>query len=316
MPSATPRYLGGVGAALSIAGSSDNVAIATGSGQIFYLDPASTTPQGSVSLTSGNVQLSSDGSVLAAWSQDGSLLNIYSLPSGTVSNTFNYSALGLLTNYNLSASGTTLEQIENTIRILPTQDTQIIYLEITPVSGSPTILSLSVNSSGYALLSPDGTLAAVTDFKTVTIYQNGQLIGTVGGLGGAVGWIDNSHLLVNFYVWETPPPGTLPGREPSIPILVYAGCNIVSPTGEVLAATLLPELNIIQPVTSDTVYQPSLNVIYSLTTGQAVWTSPYPWDTASSGSRTVGFADEERIGAISGPYVVYESDGEIIAVRY
>ena len=206
LPSSNPRYLG-IGATLSITGSSNNVAIATGSGRIFYFNPANTTPQGSVSLTSGNVQLSSDGSVLAASSQDDSLLNIYSLPAGTISNTFSYSgqsAPGLLSGYNLSASGATVGQIET---FGSTGNSPNYSLEITPISGSPTTLSLAPSPSGTVLLSPDGTLAAlnVQTIETmdaydiyeysVPIYQNGQLIATLGDV--AVGWLDNGRLLIN-----------------------------------------------------------------------------------------------------------------------
>ena len=322
LPSTTPRYLGGVGKVLSIAGSPNNVAISTGSGQVFYFDPAYTTPQGAVDLTSGNVQLSSDGSVLAASSQDDSLLNIYSMPSGSVSNTFTYSAQsapGLLSNYNLAASGTTVAQIET---FSPPTNSPRVSLEVTPVSGSPTILSLPNSSVNSVLLSPDGTLAAVNYTSTVPIYQNGQLITTISDANNqtdtfAVGWIDNSRLLVNHYTW-TPhtcfPPPCFPLPPP--PSWVYSGSTIVSPTGAVLATTPLPELHSIQSVTSDAIYEPIQNVIYSLTTGRAVWTSPYPQNWGWPGTFSVGFADLERIGAVSGPYVVYESQGQVIAVKY
>jgi hypothetical protein len=300
---------------LSIAGSSNNVAIATGSGRVFYFDPADTTPQGSVNLTSANVQLSSDGSLLGASSQDGSLLNIYSLPSGTVSNAFTYSgqsAPGLLSYYDLSASGTTVGQFESIASVG-------YSLEITPVSGSPTILSQTPLPTPSVLLSPDGTLAAqssvsaatqpitlqITPHVLVLVYQNGQPLGAIQGV--AVGWIDNGRLLVNQY--------TNTGGPYAIS-LVYSGCTIVSPTGTVLASPPLPELHRIQPVTSDTVYEPGQNVIYSLTTGQAVWTSPYPQSSAKAGTIWAGFADEERLGAVSGPYVVYPSEGQVIAVKY
>ncbi|MFZ0392557.1 MAG: putative Ig domain-containing protein [Terracidiphilus sp.] len=304
LPSSNPRYLG-IGAALSIAGSSNNVAIATAGGQIFYFDPASTTSQGSVSLTGGNVQLSSDGSVLAASSQDDSLLNVYSLPSGTLSNSFAFtaqSAPGLLTDFNLAASGATIAQIET----FGTSGSSPGYsLEIEPVSGSPTILSLAPSPSGTVLLSPDGTLAALNVLTvqttsmqsnysfSVPIYQNGQLIATLGDV--AVGWIDNGRLLLNQYV---------PNPQDAYAV-VYSGCTIVSPTGATVASCSLPELQSIQPVTSDEVYVPNQNTIYSLTTGQATWTSPYPPDPPWISG-----------GAISGPYVVFEWQGQVIAVMY
>jgi hypothetical protein len=287
------------------------VAIATGSGQIYYFDPANTTPQGSVSLTSGNVQLSSDGSMLAASSQDDSLLNIYSIPAGTISNTFSYSsqsAPGLLFNYNLSASGSTVGQIEN---FGSTGSSPDYSLEITPIDGSPTILSLAPSPSGTVLLSPDGTLAALNVltvetkstyavFKySVPVYQNGQLIATLGDV--AVGWIDNGRLLLNHYV-----------QNPQNPYsTAYSGCSIVSPTGAAVASCSLPELHSIQAVTSDTVYELNQNVIYSLTTGQAVWTNPYLPDSGMAGYVGVAW-----LGAVSGPYVVFESEGRVIALKY
>ena len=311
LPSSTPRYLG-LGSALSIAGSTGNVAIATGGGQVLTFDPANPTAEASIELTSGKVELSADGKVLAASSQDGSLLNIYSLPSGTVSNTFSYSgqsAPGLLSDFTLSGSGTTVGQIENDGSSGTSTN---LSLQITPVSGSPAIFSLAPSPSGSVLLSPDGTLAALNVAVkqqvmggaynewnySVPIYQNGQKIATVGDV--AVGWIDNGRLLVNHYAQSA---------SPNSP--VYSGCTIDSPTGTVLATPPLPELHSIQPVTSDTVYEPRQNAIYSLTSGKAIWTSPYPPDSGMG-----GYGGGAWMGAVSGAYVVYESEGRVIAVKY
>ena len=287
LPSGSPRYLG-TGPALSIAGSTGNVAIGTASGQIYYFDPADATPEGSISLTSGEVELSSDGSVLAASSQDDSLLNVYSLPSGTVSDTFSYPPTGLLSSFALSGSGTTLGQVESNT------------LQVTPISGSPTIWSIQDQAQDASLrLSPDGTLIAVTtglesggqSTATVTVYQNGQQIATLAGVG--VGWIDNGRLLVDQFTQNSS--GTW-----------HSSCSIFGPTGALLTTTAFCGLHSIQPVTSDTVYVPDLNTIYSLTTGEATWTSPYPPDSITG----------NYIGAVSGPYVVFESEGRIIAVKY
>jgi hypothetical protein len=293
--SGNPRFFGN-GLPLSISGGTGRVAVSTGSGKTFYFDPADSTPQGAIDLTGNDVQLSSDGSALAASSQDRSLLYIYSLPSGTVSDAFSYPASsvdGGLLNFTLSSSGRTLAQVVFPIGGSSSQ------LEITPVSGSPIIWSgTSPGYAGNILLSPDGTLAAInqsTDgqvpypVQTVTIYQNGQQTATLSGV--AIGWIDNGRLLVNSY-------GLVP---PVVMRLSYTGCAIYSPTGTVLASPTLPELLSIQPVTSDTVYAPGQNAIYSLTTGQTTWTNPY---SAGTG------------GAIAGPYVVFESEGRVIAVKY
>jgi hypothetical protein len=291
-----PRYLQ-AGAALSIAGSSTNVAISTGIGQISYFNPAVTTPEGSIDLTSGELELSSDGSILAASSQDGSLLNVYSLPSGALSSTFTYSgqsAPGLLADFTLSGSGTTFGQIQ---AFVPSNGTANYTLQVAPVAGGPAIWSNSPqNLYGPILLSPDGTLTAVTtgslQSSAVTIYQNGRQIVAVAGVG--VGWIDNGRLLVNNFNGSGD---------------TYLGCTIYSPTGTALASPPLPQLLSIQPVTSDTVFAPAQSAIYSLTTGKATWTNPY---TPDSGNARGG----AWIGAVAGPYVVFELEGRVIAVSY
>jgi hypothetical protein len=296
--SGTPRILGN-GAALSIAGSTANTAIAIASGHILYFDPTDTTPEGSIAFTSRIIQLSSDGGVLAAFSEDATLLNIYSLPSGTVSNTFSYPFLGQtsLEGFTLSSSGAILEQVKEI------QNSGCL-LQVTPLSGSPTIWSTILAPPGYScgsmLFSPNGTLIAIMDgaefpSNSATIYQNGQQVATVPG--AAVGWIDNGRLLVNQYTRTTS------GDS------YYSGCTIFDPTGVVLANPPLPELGGIQPITSDTVYAPNRNAIYSLSTGQATWTSPYPPDSGNN-------AGISWIGAIAGPYVVFESEGRVIAVKY
>jgi hypothetical protein len=301
LSASNPRYLG-TGALLSLAGSTANVAIATGNGEITDFDPTSTTPLGSINLTSGELELSSDGSVLAAESGDATLLNIYSLPSGTVSNDFTYSgqsAPGLLFDFALSGSGTTLGQIQ---AYSPTNGTTDFTLQVTPVSGgapiwsSPASISSTQSMTPSILLSPDGTLIAVTEGSTVldsavTIYQNGTQVAAVTGV--AVGWIDDGRLLVNDWGFQGP-------------VISYAGCTIYSPTGAALGAPPLPQLQSIQPVTSDTVYASAQNTIYSLTTGQPTWTSPY----------LPGSWDQAWIGAVAGQYVVFESEGNVIAVPY
>jgi hypothetical protein len=231
---------------------------------------------------------------LAASSQDGSLLNIYSIPSGTVTGTFSYPApAGLLSDFTLSGSGATLAQARRgcSVQVSPTSGSPIIW--------SDTFLPYYEDLCGPILLSPDGTLIAVNDdtvavSKIVTIYQNGQQVATVPG--AAVGWIDNGRLQVNQYTQ------TANGS-------VYSGCTIYSSTGSVLATPPLPELGAIQTVTSDTVYAPNRNTIYSLTTGQETWTSPYPPDSWNN----FGTA---WLGTISGPYVVFESGDKVIAVKY
>lgn len=291
LASGTPRYLGR-GGVLSMAGSTANVSIATADGQVSTFNPSNATPLSSISLTAQEVALSTDGSVLAAASEDSSLLNVYSLPSGALSDSLSYSGqstLGTLLNLTLSGSGTTLGIETNTTP--PPGDTAQTIPQVVPISGTPAIWTGAATSNliGSVQLSPDGTLAAVTEgaepTSVVSIYQNGHLLSAVTGVG--VGWIDNGRLLVDNFGYV----GT--GDYPS-----YIGCTIYSPTGTVLATPALPQLNTIQTVTSDTVY--SQGAIYSLTTGKPTWTNPY----------------DNAFGVVAGSYVVFESQGKVIAVPY
>lgn len=148
-------------------------------------------------------------------------------------------------------------------------------------------------------LSPDGTLIAnctvVNPVNSVTtIYQNGALVTAVPGV--AVGWVDNSRLLVQSYAT------TVQG------FITYANSTIYSPAGVALATPALPMLGNdasyaanLQTVSSDTIYDPKTNSIYSLTTGQAEWTGSRP----GSG-----------VGAVAGPNIVYESGNSLVAEPY
>jgi len=135
--------------------------------------------------------------------------------------------------------------------------------EVTPLSGAPLIWSDTPVSSGPdpvgvapILLSPDGTLidawagGSGSSYAT-NILKNGKLVTAIPGV--ALGWIDNSRILVNEYALSSG--GT---------VLQYTGATIYDSTGAKIATPALPELKSIQTVTSDSVYDPSHNAIYSL----------------------------------------------------
>lgn len=82
---------------------------------------------------------------------------------------------------------------------------------------------------------------------------------------------------------------------------VYTGSAIYSSSGIKLAAPPLPELQSLQALSSDSVYDPSSNTIYSTTTGAATWT------TASSSTGR---------GAIAGSNVVFASGSEVLIQPY
>lgn len=279
----TPRYIGG-GAVTNIAGSTDRVAIANGNAQITWFDPSNTTPQGSEDQTTNYVALSTDGSVMAATSPNETLLDIYSLPSGTVTNTISipYTA-GQNFSLSLSGSGTTYATDNGYGDKNGSSDTA----QVAPVSGGAAILSMTGPSLGFPVaLSPDGTLAAIccdADTGNTLIFRNGTQVASVVGEG--IGWIDNDRLLAT----------------------TDQGDVIFSAAGTQLATVALPNFQAFQTVTSDTIYVPRLNAIYSLTTGNPTWTSPYHAD---------GDGAHWQAGAVAGSYVVYESEGNVIATPY
>ncbi|WP_263415780.1 Ig domain-containing protein [Terriglobus albidus] len=306
--SSTPRYLG-QGSAWSIAGTSGSVAISTSIGKISVFDPYQSTLKETINFSSGKLALSSDGTVLGASAnandhqyETDRTLNFYSLPSGNVISSFPYSLLPYspggpaytaLFDFSLAASGATIGRVTGTW----SGSAWSYDRKVTSITGGSAIWSDSgstiASPASYVdpvLLSPDGTLIAVYTGTSgpqsaTSIFKNGTLITAVPGV--AVGWIDNNRILVNQYVFANSGP----------PIIQYSGCTIYSSAGVPLATPSLPELKSIQIVDSDSVYDPSRNAIYSLTTGQSTWTASFP----GSG-----------VGAVSGAYVVYESGHSVV----
>lgn len=298
----------GFGQAWSIAGSSSVAAVSTASGKIPLINSATAAIDGAIDFPASKVSLSSDGNTLAAMSdaidsqyEPDRTLNLYSLSIQRVIQSFPYTYQDeapfqpFLVDFTLSNEGNFIAQ---TLVRLQTP-TPVWKREIAPLTGSPIIWSDSPatvappgsSSAAPILLSPDGTLADVyaggADASyTTNIYQHGTLITAISGI--PVGWIDNNRILVNQYT------AAAGGTQ-------YAGAVIYDSTGVRLATPALPELKSIQTVTPDSVYDPSHNAIYSLTTGQPTWTAAYP----GSG-----------LGAVAGPHVFYEAGHTIISETY
>lgn len=140
-------------------------------------------------------------------------------------------------------------------------------------------------------LSSDGTKVAVSNSKSTAsatnLYNRGTLVTAVPGW--AVGWLDDSRILVNSY--------TLTHTSP----VTYSGSTIYSSSGSKLGAPPLPELQSLQIVSADSVYDPGSNAIYSTTTGMATWTSASP----STG-----------VGAVAGSNVVFASGSQVLVQPY
>lgn len=306
----TPRYFG-YGEALSIAGSSGSIAVATASDRIVYFDASTLAQEGVISATASHVLLSSDGSVLAAQEDDGSI-GIYSLPAASLVYTWTYPAGESANGIGLSASGTSMTQV-----IYPASND--IMLQAVPATGgapSFTVTVVETSSDSYTLYpkilgSPDGTMIATTagllyaapPNPGMNLWKsNGTLI--TGEMAYPVGWIDDGHLLANTYT------GGGGGR------MAYAACSVYSPTGQSTGACSLPnEVTAFQGITSDTIYAVNLAEILSVSTGNVSWTSG---DTASDTFACPCSAAERTsaVGAVADNRVVFVSGTQVLAQGY
>ena len=109
---AAPKYLT-LGAALSIAGGGGLVAVATASGQILVVNPQTNALVTTIPFLSDNLQMSSDGTVMAAQAPIGytpqlpdESLEVFSLPAGTPINKWSQ-----LLGYTLAPTGVLIGQV-------------------------------------------------------------------------------------------------------------------------------------------------------------------------------------------------------------
>lgn len=294
--SSTVRYLS-QGTAFEIAGGNNTVAVAVANGNVYVFDPANTTPQATIGFDSSQVAISADGTVLAASyvEEDAQYhpdetLNVFAIPTGTVTNSWPYQFGGTnLFAFSLATSGNNIGQATGTYGSSGWQ----YQRQVTAITGGPVIWSDTPSSSidplsvPPPLLSPNGDLiAAASDTRTpsavTTIYQNGTAVAAVPGF--AVGWIDESHLLVDEYVTQFDLPE-------------YNGCTIYSPNGTVISSPPLPEIQSFQSVSAGLIYTPDTNTIYSTSTGGATWSSNYPYG---------------GVGATTGTDVVFLSGARVV----
>ena len=302
----TPKYLT-YGASFSMAGGGAVAAVATASGQIIIVNPQTGNQQSIINFLSANIQMSSDGTELAAMGlsngtqyQPDESIKVFSLPSGAVINTwpYSYTSAVQLLGYTLAPTGTLVAQLTGTYFPPPGPTNVPPYVrQVTAVTGGPVLWSDTYNVQYPSVLfSPDGTLiAAATGLQApgtaTNIYHNYTLTTAVSGW--PVGWIDNSRLLTNTYVssFQDPAGG-------------YSSATIYSSGGTILATPALPELQSLETVSTDSIYSPYKNSIYSLTTG-----------ALSFGNGNV-VTTPNVAGALVGSYVVYPSGALVVAVQY
>jgi hypothetical protein len=282
-----PRFLA-LGPARSISGGAGYFSVATASGQILNFNSSTDASAGTIDLQSSLLSMSSDGTVLAASSENPptSSVNIYSVPAATLINSFPYGSSSAR-EISLSGSGTVLAQLPSNA---PGCDAAAVA-----VTGGPPVWCGTTNNVDNLQLSPDGTLVAASTkpqsvpYPITSIYKNGVLTTSVPGW--IVGWLDNGRFLVGNYQIDAAPPHNT----------VYLGNIIYSSQGSVLSTPSLPEISAIYVASADEVYSPELNSIFSLTTIAPTWLS---------GNSSTG------VGALSGSQVVFASDNLVLAQPY
>jgi hypothetical protein len=268
--STTPRYFG-YGIAFAMANAGNLVEISTAAGKTLLYDMTGPTLQGEINTIGVSPQLTADGSMLAI--EDGSNLNIYSIPSLTVAE-----SLPEPSSFALSASGTALGQVLTNSR------------EVTGITGSPIIWS-DTGVTEPIFLSPDGTLIAVANqdlidgtaaLEVTNIYKNGTLTASVPGY--PAGWIDDDRLLVLNL-----------GEDQEFLTIGYFGSWIYDASGNLLASFNYTQLAQVGDLLNDTyqftnlefptpssMYSPETNAIYSFTTGFPIWQEPGELGTATA----------------------------------
>lgn len=275
------------GRVAGVAGSATNFAVATHTGKILYFDAATNAQLGSIQQSATELALSADGSLLFALVPNA--VNVYSLPSGTLRNTITAAANASFVS---SASGAVV-----VVSALP-------QFTAYPSTGGSALWSVSDNGHFFAVLSPDGSVLATSNWPTgfggsssTGIYKNGTLVTSRGGT--AIGWVDNSRLLVNDYNDNRQPYAT--------------SASIYDPTGALTGTTKIVGLNTFQVVTplqttADLIYSPELNTIYSLTSGAATWSS------ASPGAETfISIGQFSQTAAVAAQEVIFESNYLLLA---
>jgi hypothetical protein len=298
-----PRYFGS-GQAWSIAGSNNLFAIATAVGTISYYTTATSTPMGTIDFSSSHLALSSDGSVMAALAntKDFTLildrtLKVFSLPSGSLTNSFPSqiaSNAPYFIDFTLSANGSTIGQLletdNNTSGSIGGFGRQVV-----PVAGGAVIWSDSPpDATNNVQLSADGSMFAVSygsalPTSSTSIFTGNQVVTAVPGI--VLGWLDSDRILTNLFASQ--------GHANPI----YSGSAIYDKVGSLLSNPPLPELpsgsslQSMFPVSSNSIYSPLLNTIFSLTTSTPIYTSPLP---------TTG------VGAVAGNNVIFATGSRIV----
>lgn len=292
LSAATPQ-LYSYGRVVHTAGSAARFSAVTTSGYILNFDAASRTLENTIDFPSSKLQLSQDGTVLAAGNSNlQSSLRVYALPARMVITDVPTTLVGgaVPFDFDLSSAGDIVLQSSRTATTPYVYSHRLLRLDTAPATEEPLVNI----QEPRARLSPSGTrIAASTNpdptiggnsSSTTNLYNNGVL--TSAAFGWVIDWLDDSRVYLTSYFQ--------PRGVPQ-----YEATTIVSTTGQVVATPVLPEISEFQSLGNDLIYAgrtPSAivrNSIFNATTGAVVWTSPN-FDQ-----------DRDEPGAVAGNFVFF-----------
>jgi hypothetical protein len=303
---AQPRYL--TEGIATIVGGAQYFSVATASGKIRFYESGTHNLLGTIDFPSLDLSASSDGTVLAAVasfggnsSVPGGTVNVYSLPSGSLINSFPpqaYTPAGI----SLSGSGTVLAEVLSSTAAPCGGQAMAVTGGVSLWCAPAPVATLQV--------SPDGSLIATapsqyqTAANTTSIYKNGSLVTTVPGT--PVGWLDNTRLLAAVFK-QVPQNG---GGTTD----VFQSVVTYDSLGNNQGASSLVDIVTAQPITTDKIYSPDRNAIMSLTTGAVSWMST----DSNAGlcfipTETFGVSTSVCFGALSGSDVIFASGTSVLA---
>ena len=295
---AAPRYLD-YGQVTSITGSVSNIAIATASGRIVYFNAATNALEGTIAMPADTVQLSADGSVLAAATIGSNfdpdfyylgvdVINVYALPAGRLTATYSSQPYGTsagpsFASMTLSGSGTVLGE-------------SFIGSSPPPCAAQTAAVSngavLWCGTGGPPLaLSSDGTAVGVGGAAPCSsnVYVNASLTTAVPGMVDT--WLSSTTMLVDTCTYN-----------PNERLSEFTGTAIYNTAGTVVFSTPLPSIGTAQPLSSTSVYSQQINAIYSVSSATATWASG-----SNAPSPNNGYYYVTSAGAVAGFQVVFLS---------
>ena len=281
------------GAVTNMAGGMARAVFTTASGNTFSYNTTTNAFESTVDLSSSlQYVMSADGSVLATrelgTGASAETVDIYSLPSKALINSFSYASGTYPLNITLSAPGTTLGEL-----LLSG-----VQQSLAVTGGTPTVYA--TQGAEPVQLSPNATLVALSSLAPgpatrTALYNNDTYVTTV--VGYALGWLDNARLLVDTYDSQHG----------------FIGANIFSPTGGLLAVAPFGPFDTMQVVSSNFVYAPQLNQVLPLSGANGAWASGDLCGAVTAYDNGEPYRYTSCSGAFAGSAVVFASGNLVIA---